>query len=425
MFVITMSADGLTLYSGSQDSTIGVWDVATGTKVRSWSAHQSGVICFDLSADGKTLVSGGYDKTIRLWDVASGRQRLTFGALGGGHYGAANAVAFSADGAYLASAGSDGTVIVRDARTGVIARILQGPIWLALDSGDLPERAAQVSDLAFDPTGPRLTATSLDAFARTWELITGKPENAWHSDGTGPLYSVAAAPDGRTVALGGSDGNVWLHHPAVHRSPIVLSGHKHPIVGLAFSRAGDVLVSASGDRTARIWNMAKPPNHLTLSGHERGVVAVAVSPDGKTVATTSFDKTLRLWDAATGKERTTDRQRLPRPGPVAFSPNGKLLAVAADDEVRVRNLETGKEEALLEPDADRVTGLAFSPDGKAIATATATGFVMRFDIAGEKRPPAAGVSDPVLAGWWHDLAADDASSTEPFGAWSASPGRGR
>ena len=70
----------------------------------------------------------------------------------------------------------------------------------------------------------------------------------------------------------------------------------------AFSPDGKRIVTASEDKTARLWDAETgKPIGEPLRGHEGRVSSAAFSPDGKRIVTASGDKTARLWDAETGK----------------------------------------------------------------------------------------------------------------------------
>src|SRR6202034_4225986 len=70
----------------------------------------------------------------------------------------------------------------------------------------------------------------------------------------------------------------------------------------AFSPDGKRIVTASNDKTARIWDAASGQQLMMLSGHQDVVASAAFSPDGTRIVTASYDKTARVWDAATGKQ---------------------------------------------------------------------------------------------------------------------------
>ena len=81
-----------------------------------------------------------------------------------------------------------------------------------------------------------------------------------------------------------------------------LIGHESLVLSAAFSPHGAHVVTASDDRTARIWDAPTGREITALRGHEEWVWSAAFSPDGARIVTASADRTARIWDAATGRE---------------------------------------------------------------------------------------------------------------------------
>src|SRR5262245_24429307 len=99
------SPDGKLLVGFVPDnSTLEIWDMAEGKRLRSWKAHEGYIWAYEFSADGKTLVTGGHDKAIRFWDVATGQKQreITEQPKGVGK------LALSPDGRQLATLGETG-----------------------------------------------------------------------------------------------------------------------------------------------------------------------------------------------------------------------------------------------------------------------------------------------------------------------------
>ena len=111
----------------------------------------------------------------------------------------------------------------------------------------------------------------------------------------------------------------------------VLRGHESLVTSAAFSPDGARIVTASGDKTARIWDAATGNLIVVLRGHESLVNSAAFSPDGTRIVTASFDMTARIWDAATGKEIAVLRGYESSVNSAAFSPDGSRIVTALGD----------------------------------------------------------------------------------------------
>jgi WD40 repeat protein len=178
------------LASASIDNTIKLWDVATGRELRTLNGHKDGVISVAFSPDGATVASGGMDNTVKLWDVATGRELGTLN----GHSDMVWSVAFSPDGRTLASGSQDGTI----------------KFWAIAGQREiqtLTGRGSTVSSVAFSPDGALLASTGYDGSIRLW-AVSGGREIRTMSASTSTVFRIAFSADGRRIVSADIDGSI-------------------------------------------------------------------------------------------------------------------------------------------------------------------------------------------------------------------------
>jgi WD40 repeat protein/serine/threonine protein kinase len=292
------------------------------------------------------------------WRLASpARRRID------GHGAAAiAAVAFSCDGACLASAGADGAVRLWNVRTGAAERVLTGH-----DGG--------VQALALAPVGRMVASAGRDGTVRLWDGISGRLLSVLaESTGgeTAAVRAVAFSPDARWVASGGSDGAVRVWSAAEGRKRAVYR-FRRPVNSVGFGPDGAILYG-NVEGMLEIMDPARGTPRLTVRAHGEPVTAAAFSPDGGLVASGSVDGTVKLWEAATGEPAATLRGHTAAVSSVAFLPGGFLLASAGfDATVRLWDVFEGKLRDTFQADAGFLTSLTVSPDGGALAAGTDLG----------------------------------------------------
>jgi serine/threonine protein kinase len=149
----------------------------------------------------------------------------------------------------------------------------------------------------------------------------------------------------------------------------ICSGHTSRVTAVAWSPGGTYIVTASFDKTVRIWDTAQGFSTITYCGHWDRVQAVAWSPDGKRVASASDDGTVQVWDATTGKQVLIYRGHSNAVNAVAWSPDGKRIASASEDKsVQVWDTSNGGLIFANRSHTKKVLAVAWAPDGRRIAS---------------------------------------------------------
>jgi WD40 repeat protein len=142
--------------------------------------------------------------------------------------------------------------------------------------------------------------------------------------------------------------------------------HSHTVSALGFSGDGKRLISASWDKTARVWDVASGREICRFAGHKDGASAAAISPDGTLAASGDMNRTTVLWDARTGKEI----HRVPdNPNTVfwlRFSADGKRLVWSSGKAVRIWDVTHWHEERQIKIE-EGVRPVVLSPDGATLA----------------------------------------------------------
>lgn len=137
-----------------------------------------------------------------------------------------------------------------------------------------------------------------------------------------------------------------------------------------------VVVTASDDGTAKLWNAETGECEKTLRGHEGPVNAATFAPDGRFVATASEDKTARLWTSATGKCWRTLSGHKDTVNAVCFSPDGKqLVSTSHDTTAKVWVPKNGNLSFTLEGHKAPVVSAVFDADGETVMTMSQDGEV--------------------------------------------------
>jgi WD40 repeat protein len=363
VYCVSFSPDDRRLAATVRNAPLKVWDIERPQETIELFGHTALVTAASFCPDGWRLLSASDDGTVRLWDAT----QITGHAQLHGHSGKVRTVAFSPRGDLLASGSVEGgDVILWDAAT-------MHPLRLFRSN-------AGANELAFSPDARYLAAVSglapTDGYLTIWDVEENRQTLQMAFDAT-PLFGIAWAPDGRSLAVQAVDGGLRL---VASRDCEILaelpSGGGGAHGSVAFSRDGEWLLAAGGDNAARVWNVQTRSPIYELRGHDGPVVSAVFNAEDTLIATSSNDHTVRLWDAATGQHLRIMTGHSGTPFGLAFISDGtRLASSSADQTVKLWDVATGLEVQSLTGHAHWIRDVAFSPDGQNLATAGYDGTV--------------------------------------------------
>ena len=343
------------------DQAVCLWQVAEGRQLTTDRGHTGWVQALAFSPDGALLASGSHDQTIRLWDRQTGQCLKTLR----GHTGCIQALAFSPDGTTLASGSHDHTIRLWNRQTNQCVQTLTG-------------HRDRVLFVAFSPDGKFLVSGGADDTVRSWLLETGQCVRHLETNLNWAL-AIALSPDGQMLATA-SDGNTVKFWQLQTGEGIGTLPYTRKVWSVAFSPDGRLLATASEDHTVRLWSVATGECWQTLQEHTQQVWLVSLSPDGQTLVSASDDGTVRLWNTSTGQGLRTLKTHSNWVLSVAFTDEEeRLISGHQDGQIRLWDGATGGCLQTLQGHTSPVSALVCLPQGTESITSDRASTISRAD----------------------------------------------
>lgn len=338
--------------------------------------RQAGVVnAIAFSKNGKWIASASNNTMIRIWDQSTMRLLHTLG-----HPAGAYCVVFNKESTQLFHAGGDGEVVIEDMT--VDPPKAKDPCKVA---------STPLLALALGPQAKWFIAGGSDTRLCVWDLSLNPPKEMTAGNGhTGGIHSIAISPDGKTIASGSEDKTIRLWSLVNNRlqDKGAFPAHDATVLGLQWYDE-KTLVSSGAEGNIRVWSLVNGKLGLRFNykGAETAVNHIAFSGSGKTLAAGFADGSARTFAFAPNvglSEKTLlDGHNLPV-NVVAFSPDSSLLATGSDDwTLRLWPIGLGprpKDKTIKTGHWSHVYGTAFAPDEKGLVTSSHDRTVRYWDL---------------------------------------------
>lgn len=410
------SPNGRRIVIASDDATVKIWDIQTGSVVHSLEGHSGPISTAIYSPDGKMILSSGkVDKMAKIWSATTGKLIHTLGE----ETKNINYATFSSDGQIIITACDDNTAKIWDAQTGKILQELKGhidavnfatfssnskliittsddntaKIW-SVQSGNLLHNLVGHKESVvlanFSPDNSKVVTVSKDSIAKIWDLTTGELLKSLEKKNTTNLrkvnnsliskklnftiFKAIFSPDGQTIATIFNDNivNVW----DANKGNILVSifgnnkaNTEEVINSMEFSPDGKMILTSSNETIAKLWHSKTGQLALALDKFKDDVTASSFSSDGKQIITTSYDNTAKIWDVIEGSLIQKLEGHTKIVDYAKFSPDGKqIITVNDDNSFRIWDVTSGQ--IIVSRSADKsldyIKSIDYSEDSKRI-----------------------------------------------------------
>ena len=322
----TLSHHNSSIAIGSNSGDIIILDSTTGTQRAALSGHTNTISCVEFSSDGTFLVSGSSDGTIKLWDIQTGGVVRTFS----GRTKQVQYISISVDCTKIVSGSHDYTMCLWDIQTGKCHCITEGnmfPPWvrfsptnsqyfisISIDHNRVHRiqhwdtNGQQIKPLhyafgaAFSPDGTQLFSC-YKGVATVCNLNSGVILSTFHVGDDYPT-DCCFSPDGRLVAVATDNIiHIWDITSSAPHLVRTLTGHVHKVVSIIFS-SPSTLISASGDKSVKFWDVYTLSPKPAMSGLESPIALPLVSSislqvrEGVAISS-SVAGEIKTWDVST------------------------------------------------------------------------------------------------------------------------------
>ncbi|HTU18842.1 MAG TPA: WD40 repeat domain-containing protein [Gemmataceae bacterium] len=265
---------------------------------------------------------------------------------------------YSADGAFVLSAGWDGFL----------------RLWLSANGqqvSSLQVSSKPLSCCAFSRDGTGWVSASMDGTLSWWDAVTHHMKQSFIAH-IRPISAIQISPDGRFMATAAWDRKLLLRRVGDEREGRVLAGHTDIVAGCRWSLDSKQLLSWSHDGTLRLWDADSAREAARFDSHSDRVTAACLSRDGAWAISGSRDGLLKLWDLRRRAETRSVQMKQEVRGCWCLADGTSLLTVNADGWMVLWSLPDFEVQAELASTIRAICG-ALSPCGNEVVLGSEKG----------------------------------------------------
>lgn len=360
-----------------EDGGKGELEFAPFVRHRTYAGHFDEVLSLEWSGDSRFFLSGSKDMTAKMWslDPTEGFVPTTLA----GHRTAVRNAWFSKNQEMVYTVSKDGALFQwrymarfnPDADPMDEEQDEQDERWRIAERHYFMRTPATVSCAAFHASSNLLVVGFSDGLFGIYEL----PDfNTIHSlsISQAPISHIAIGPSGAWLAFGAATTGQLLVWDWQSESHILKqAAHHDSLNALAYSPAGDKIITTADNGKVKIWDTASGFCSVTFTEHTSGVTAAQYAKRGHVLFTSSLDGSVRAWDLVRYRNfRTfTAPDRLSFTS-LAIDPAGEVVCAGSLDsfDIHVWNVQTGQLLDRLAGHEGPVSSLAFTPDGGSLVS---------------------------------------------------------
>ncbi len=297
VYCVALSPDERWIASGDWRGQLRLWDRESGVAFAELDLGRSDAPfrTLEWSDDGRTLIvgvqPGAGSRELQILDLESGRVRVVLPS----HDGGGGRTCAWLDASTFAVVQTQ-TIEIRSGVDGSLVRRFDP----APDQPDARHWSLRC-EAARSPDGRELAVTQADGALRIWSIADGRYQRTIPAH-LGVVFCVAWSPHGEWIASGGVDRRVVVSDARDGSLVAELLGHASGVYSVVFSSDLSRLFSGADDQTIRVWSTSSWTESVRLVGHDDYVFDLAHASDGELVSA-SGDRTLRLWGERTRSAR--------------------------------------------------------------------------------------------------------------------------